>query len=151
VTVCAQCHSQRAQIAEGYVAGAPFEDYYLPALLAPGVYHPDGQQLDEVYTHGSFLQSRMSAAGVTCSDCHDPHTQTLRAPGNQLCAQCHSTAQYDTTAHHFHSDGGEGAQCVSCHMPTTTYMQVDPRRDHSIRVPRPDLSVDPVKHKEKKE
>jgi tetratricopeptide (TPR) repeat protein len=26
-------------------------------------------------------------------------------------------------------------------MPQTTYMEVDPRRDHSLRVPRPDLSV----------
>jgi len=26
-------------------------------------------------------------------------------------------------------------------MPTTTYMVVDPRHDHSLRVPRPDLSV----------
>jgi tetratricopeptide (TPR) repeat protein len=26
-------------------------------------------------------------------------------------------------------------------MPATTYMEVDPRRDHSLRVPRPDLSV----------
>jgi Tfp pilus assembly protein PilF len=27
-------------------------------------------------------------------------------------------------------------------MPATTYMQVDPRRDHGFRVPRPDLTVD---------
>jgi tetratricopeptide (TPR) repeat protein len=29
---------------------------------------------------------------------------------------------------------------VECHMPQTSYMVVDPRRDHSIRIPRPDLS-----------
>jgi tetratricopeptide (TPR) repeat protein len=29
---------------------------------------------------------------------------------------------------------------MDCHMPETTYMVVDPRRDHSIRIPRPDLS-----------
>ena len=33
-----------------------------------------------------------------------------------------------------------GSQCVECHMPSRTYMVVDPRRDHSFRVPRPDLS-----------
>ncbi|MBW3628381.1 MAG: tetratricopeptide repeat protein [Gemmatimonadetes bacterium] len=141
VAVCAQCHSRRAQIAEGYTAGSPLEDFYVPALLAPGLYHPDGQQLDEVYTHASFLQSRMFHAGVTCSDCHEPHSQRLRAPGNQLCGQCHTPARYDNPAHHRHRAATEGAQCVSCHMPEETYMAIDPRRDHSIRIPRPDRSV----------
>ncbi|HET8656428.1 MAG TPA: tetratricopeptide repeat protein [Longimicrobiaceae bacterium] len=141
VQVCAQCHSRRAQVAEGYVAGAPLLDYYLPSVLLPGLYYADGQQKDEVYTYGSFLQSRMFHAGVTCSDCHDPHTQKLRATGNPLCTRCHSAARYDRPAHHHHPLGSVGAQCVSCHMPATTYMQIDARRDHSIRVPRPDQSV----------
>src|SRR5262249_39192321 len=34
-----------------------------------------------------------------------------------------------------------GATCVNCHMPTRTYMVTDVRRDHSFRVPRPDLSI----------
>jgi predicted CXXCH cytochrome family protein len=142
IGVCAQCHSRRAQVSEGYVAGDPLLDHYLPSLLMPGLYHPDGQQLDEVYTHGSFLQSRMFAAGVTCSDCHDPHTQQLRAPGNGVCGQCHTPARYDTPAHHFHEVGGESAECAACHMPATTYMRIDPRRDHSLRIPRPDRSVE---------
>ena len=37
--------------------------------------------------------------------------------------------------------GTPGAACAACHMPTTTYMVVDPRHDHSLRIPRPDLSV----------
>jgi tetratricopeptide (TPR) repeat protein len=142
VQLCAQCHARRAQIAEGFVAaGARFDDHYVPDLITPGLYHADGQQRDEVYTYGSFLQSRMYHAGVTCSDCHDPHTQAPRAPGNQLCAGCHAAERYDTPAHHFHPAAGEGARCVSCHMPATTYMGVDPRRDHSIRLPRPDQTV----------
>jgi Flp pilus assembly protein TadD len=141
IGVCAQCHARRAQIAEGYRAGQPFLDHYLPALLEPGLYHADGQQRDEVYVWGSWLQSRMHAAGVTCSDCHDPHTQKLRAPGNGVCAQCHQPAQYDTNAHHRHPAGSTGAECANCHMPRETYMVVDPRRDHSMRVPRPDQSV----------
>ena len=44
-------------------------------------------------------------------------------------------------AHHHHLPGSAGAQCVNCHMPMKNYMVVDARRDHSIRVPRPDLSV----------
>jgi tetratricopeptide (TPR) repeat protein len=141
IEVCAQCHSRRAQIAEGYVPGRPFMDYYLPSLLSPSLYHVDGQQQDEVFIWGSWLQSRMHAAGVTCADCHDPHTQKLRAPGNAVCAQCHEPARYDGATHHRHEQASAGALCANCHMPQNTYMVVDPRRDHSLRVPRPDESV----------
>jgi len=141
IETCAQCHASRAHIADGYTAGAPLLDYYIPSLILPDLYFPDGQQRDEVYDYGSFLQSRMYRAGVTCADCHDPHTQKLRAPANQVCVQCHRAATYDAPAHHFHTAGGAGARCVSCHMPDTAYMEIDPRHDHSIRVPRPDLSA----------
>lgn len=141
IDTCAQCHASRAHIADGYTAGAPLLDYYIPSMLFSGDYFPDGQQREEVYDYGSFLQSRMYHAGVTCADCHEPHSQQLRAPGNQVCAQCHRPAVFDTSAHHFHTAGGTGAQCVSCHMPDTTYMEIDPRHDHSIRIPQPDLSV----------
>ncbi len=141
IETCAQCHSRRNHIADGYTAGKPLLDFYAPLTIAPGLYHADGQQRDEVYTYASFLQSKMYSKGVTCSDCHDPHTQKLRAPGNGVCAQCHRPATYDTSAHHFHRAGSPGAQCAACHMPDTAYMQIDARRDHSIRVPRPDLSV----------
>jgi predicted CXXCH cytochrome family protein len=142
IEVCAPCHARRAQIAEDYRAGAPLLDHYLPALLAPGLYHADGQQRDEVFVWGSWLQSRMHRQGVTCSDCHDPHTQKLRSEGNAVCAPCHAAGKYDAPSHHRHVAGTPGAQCANCHMPQATYMVVDPRRDHSLRVPRPDLSVE---------
>jgi tetratricopeptide (TPR) repeat protein len=135
---CAQCHARRSQIAEGFHGGKRFLDHYRPALLEPGLYHPDGQQRDEVYIWGSYLQSRMHRMGVTCNQCHEPHSAKPRLEGNALCAQCHVPAKYDAPAHHFHK---AGARCADCHMPTETYMGVDPRRDHSFRVPRPDLSV----------
>jgi predicted CXXCH cytochrome family protein len=141
IETCAQCHARRLHVADGYTAGAPWMDFYDPELIVAGLYYPDGQQMAEVFTYGSFLQSRMYAAGVTCADCHDPHTQRLRQQGNAVCTQCHRAAKYDTVAHHFHATSTVGSQCVSCHMPATTYMQIDPRHDHSMRVPRPDLSV----------
>lgn len=139
--VCAQCHSRRGQFSDGYRPGEPFTDHYLPSLLGPGLYHPDGQQLDEVFNWGSFLSSRMHERGVTCGDCHDPHGGKLYAPGNAVCAQCHSAAKYDAPAHHFHAPGTPGAACAACHMKTETYMVVDPRHDHSFRIPRPDRTV----------
>ena len=141
IDVCAQCHARRSQIAGGYEAGKPFLDYYRPVFLTAPNYYPDGQQRGEVYKWDSFLQSKMYASGVTCSDCHDPHSGKVRAPGNALCDGCHLPAKYDTAQHHHHKPGSAGAACTACHMPTTKYMVVDPRHDHSLRVPRPDLSV----------
>lgn len=141
MNVCAACHARRSTIAEEGQAGAPLEETHRPALLTQPNYHADGQQREEVYTWGSFLQSKMHQRGVTCMDCHEPHALTLRAEGNALCVRCHSASAFDTEKHHFHKAGTKGAQCVECHMPAQQYMVVDPRRDHSIRVPRPDLSV----------
>ena len=141
IDTCARCHARRGQFADAIHAGDNWLDAFRPALLEPGLYYPDGQQRDEVYTWGSFVQSRMHAAGVTCSDCHDPHTEKLRSPGNGVCAQCHLPAVFDTTAHHHHEPGSKGAECAACHMPTTTYMGIDARHDHSLRIPRPDRSV----------
>lgn len=152
IQICATCHSRRQAVSPNSPPiGAPFDDHYRLALLRPGLYHADGQILDEVYVHGSFLQSKMYAKGVRCTNCHEPHSGTLRAEGNGVCTQCHSPAgnadfaslkprDYDSSSHHFHEPGTEGAQCVSCHMPARNYMVVDPRRDHSFRVPRPDLT-----------
>lgn len=141
IDVCAQCHARRAQVAENYRPGKPFGDHYLPALLSSPLYHVDGQQQDEVYIWGSWLQSKMHSAGVTCSDCHDPHSQKLRVPANGVCAQCHEPAKYEAQSHHGHVPGTAGTSCADCHMPQNTYMVIDPRRDHGMRVPRPDLSV----------
>lgn len=140
---CAPCHSRRNVIASGFHGGDNYYDHYTNQLLTAGVYYPDGQILDEDYVHGSFIQSKMYHKGIKCSDCHDPHTARLKYDGNQVCTSCHQhpTAKYDSVNHHFHKPDGEGAKCVNCHMPATTYMAVDPRRDHSLRVPRPDISL----------
>ncbi len=138
---CAPCHARRKPLVDTPAAGAPFLDAYLPALLDPGRYFPDGQIDGEVFEYGSFVQSRMHLAGVTCSDCHAPHSLKLRAEGNAVCLQCHLPARFDTGGHHHHEAGSAGAQCIACHMPTRTYMIVHQRHDHSIRVPRPDLSA----------
>jgi tetratricopeptide (TPR) repeat protein len=141
VQVCARCHSRRSQMTDEVIAGQPYLDGFRPALLTTGLYYPDGQIQDEVYVWGSLLQSKMYQAGITCSDCHDPHAATIRLPGDVVCYQCHSPDRYATKEHHFHPEGSTGASCVECHMPPTNYMVVDARHDHSFRVPRPDQSV----------
>ncbi|PIE24424.1 MAG: hypothetical protein CSA62_03880 [Planctomycetota bacterium] len=109
--------------------------------MEEGLYFADGQIRDEVYVWGSFLQSKMHSKGVTCSDCHDPHSMKLLVPGDGLCVRCHDPEHFASRAHHLHEPGAEGSACVDCHMPERSYMVVDPRRDHSMRVPRPDLTM----------
>ncbi|TXL70581.1 tetratricopeptide repeat protein [Vineibacter terrae] len=140
MNVCAACHARRSTLADGVPAGAPLEETHRLAMLVPPGYHADGQQRDEVYTWGSFLQSRMFRQGVTCMDCHEPHALKLRAEGNAVCGRCHDPAAFDTPRHHFHSASGKGTACVDCHMPAQTYMIIDARRDHGFRIPRPDVS-----------
>ncbi|MCK5478369.1 MAG: hypothetical protein KAI44_05590, partial [Methylococcales bacterium] len=142
IEMCARCHSRRSPITNNYVHGEPLLDHYLPRLLDQGMYYADGQINDEVYVYGSFVQSKMYHAGITCSDCHQPHSLKLKMPGNGVCLQCHQTSKYEQDKHHFHKMGTQGASCAKCHMSPKTYMEVDPRHDHSMRIPRPDLSVE---------
>ncbi|HXV62596.1 MAG TPA: tetratricopeptide repeat protein [Vicinamibacteria bacterium] len=142
IETCARCHARRSPQRAGYQHGQPLMASHRPALLTEPLYFPDGQILEEVYVYGSFLQSKMYQRGVTCKDCHDPHALTVRGEGNSVCAGCHLPEKFDSTSHHHHSPGSAGASCVECHMPARTYMVVDPRHDHSFRIPRPDLSLD---------
>ena len=149
--LCAPCHSRRSELMASPLPGEPMLDAFLPSPLAQGLYHADGQQLEEVYVDASFRQSRMFQKGVTCTNCHNPHTGKLRFEGNAVCLQCHrpdpnprfpsASGNFDSPAHHFHKAGSKGALCVSCHMASTTYMRIQARPDHSIRVPRPDVSA----------
>ncbi len=137
---CGRCHARRSTLGD-YHYGANLLDTHRLATIESPLYWPDGQIRDEVYVYGSFIQSKMHQAGVVCSNCHNPHSNKLYVEGNGLCAQCHQPATYDTPEHHFHPAESTGAQCVECHMPETVYMGVDWRRDHSMRIPRPDLSL----------
>jgi tetratricopeptide (TPR) repeat protein len=140
VNACARCHSHRRLIQGIFSHGQDFLDTHKPAVLEDRLYHHDGQIDEEVYVYGSFVQSKMYNHGVRCSDCHNPHSLKLHAPGNALCVRCHDGSKYMSPDHHHHKMGTTGAACVECHMPHKNFMVVDARRDHSIRIPRPDLS-----------
>ena len=159
VELCAPCHSRRTSLGDYTHIEADLLDTMLPTLLLRDLYFPDGQILEEVYAYASFVQSKMYARDVRCSDCHNVHSIKRVKEGNSLCLQCHRASDYDTRQHHFHKKTGEkgdpiksvdgrvlfevgtGAECVQCHMPGRYYMGVHYRLDHSIRIPRPDLSI----------
>ncbi|MBD3857769.1 MAG: tetratricopeptide repeat protein [Acidobacteria bacterium] len=145
VDLCAPCHSRRSELGDWDHSTTALLDSHLPSVLDEGLYHADGQILDEVYVWGSFTQSKMYANDVRCTDCHDAHSMKLLFEGNDLCLQCHRADAYDTSEHHFHKkihegEPSDGALCIKCHMPEQPYMVIDERADHSLRVPRPDLS-----------
>jgi len=142
INVCAKCHSRRTQLDDNFTPGDAFHEHYLPVNLDENLYFPDGKIQDEVYEYDSFLQSKMYAKGVTCTDCHNPHTLNRRGEGDKVCSQCHKEEKYTAASHHKHKEGSTGSSCIACHMPARTYMGVDSRYDHSFRVPRPDLSVE---------
>jgi len=141
VDQCARCHMRREQFSASFNFEGTMLDHYSPQLIETPIYYPDGQILDEDYVYGSFVQSKMYRNNITCNNCHNSHTLKLKFDGNALCAQCHLPEKYNTPKHHFHKEDKEGALCINCHMPGKYYMGNDFRRDHSFRVPRPDLTL----------
>ncbi|CAI8805951.1 Thioredoxin domain-containing protein [Pseudomonas sp. IT-P44] len=154
IETCARCHSRRAPLGDGFTVGKRLMDDYLPSPLTRELYALDGKIKDEVFEHGSFAQSKMFDKGVRCSNCHNPHSNELKAPGNGVCLQCHNSAgktsvagvegkglqakNYDSVEHTRHALGQPGSQCVDCHMPGKFYMGNDFRHDHSFSIPNPE-------------
>lgn len=158
VDLCARCHARRSTLEDYDFAWHDLYEHMIVELPRTPNYYKDGQILNEDYVFGSFVQSKMFMNDVQCNDCHNVHSGKLVLNGNDLCLQCHRADEYNTYNHHFHKqkgeDGkavvsrfgdvyevGEGALCINCHMTGQYYMGVDYRRDHSFRIPRPDLSM----------
>ena len=158
VEACAYCHARRSSIGPYDYGHTDFLSNAIPQLPVAPFYFVDGQFLDEDYEYGSFTQSKMYMKDVRCGDCHDPHSLKRKFEGNALCTQCHRADEYDTYDHHMHKGRGEqgtwftdksgrrlgpgdGNLCRDCHMPGRFYMGIDKRFDHSMRIPRPDLSL----------
>jgi len=158
INQCAYCHSRRSSFGDFVHPRKDLFNIISPQLPVEPFYYPDGQILEEDYVYSSFSQSKMHQNNVRCTNCHNPHSLKLRYEGNDLCYQCHKQEKYGNHEHHFHKSfneagedlvfdngkktikAGEGSLCVNCHMPGRFFMGVDFRRDHSMRIPRPDLS-----------
>lgn len=159
---CARCHSRRSSLGDFDYTTQNIHNHIIPNLPDVPTWHLDGQILEEDYVYASFTQSKMytKEREVQCNDCHNVHSGKLLFGDdyNALCLQCHTADVYDTPDHHFHKeagmpgqavtsydgityDVGSGTLCINCHMHGGYYMGVDYRRDHSFRVPRPDLSI----------
>jgi hypothetical protein len=73
-----------------------------------------------------------------CSSCHQLHggsrDDQLSAVGggNAVCQSCHAS---HGAAHTQHREGSSGSECMSCHMPRTTYALFKSIRSHRITIP----------------
>lgn len=145
---CAPCHARRGEATGEFRPGEELLDHYI--LTIPDdtdVYYADGQVREENYEYVSFLSSKMHGAGVSCMDCHNPHSAKVLDSGNSLCMRCHGPPQppaprIDPSVHMFHTPETAGGRCVDCHMPETVYMQRDPRRDHGFPIPDPLMTIE---------
>ncbi|HWE53574.1 MAG TPA: ammonia-forming cytochrome c nitrite reductase subunit c552, partial [Bryobacteraceae bacterium] len=151
--ICAQCHSLRDIVSEGYTAGSSYYDYYLPileygekVLNNDPSYWADGRTRRFSDDAVGFWQSEcFLKGGATCTACHsnvhDPavdRNAALRSGSNGICTQCHKEIGRNVTAHTRHASGSAGSSCVECHMPRTVYSVKAGIRDHSISVPAPE-------------
>ena len=151
---CATCHARREELDDTFRAGDSFDEHFrLELPLVEGIFYPNGMQQDEDYCETGLRLSKMGQAGVSCIDCHDPHSAELKLPqeDNSLCLRCHASGTMvngtpapiiDLKTHTPCPPESEGGRCVECHMPESPYMARDPRRDHSFQAPDPQLSTE---------
>ena len=165
---CGTCHSRRGDLTGDFVPGQNFGDHYnLEMAGTEDYYYSDGQIREEDYEFASFQGSKMAHAGITCLDCHNPHSMKNLVTGNQLCLRCHGggradAPKIDPVAHSHHQVHGyatngvpledfigsydskqvteTGGECINCHMPQTPYMQRHWRHDHGFTSPDPLLT-----------
>jgi uncharacterized lipoprotein YmbA len=142
MNTCAACHARRSTLSEGGKAGAPLED-----TPSPGDAHrPELSCRRSAARRGLCLG--IVPAEQDVSERRDLHglpraafAEAARRGQRAVHALSQRRRVRQPEAHHQHQAGGKGAQCVTCHMPTQNYMVIHARQDHSMRVPRPDLSL----------
>lgn len=147
---CASCHARREELTDQFTIGDRFDDHYrLELPRVPGIFYPNGLQREEDYCETSFRLSRMGNTGVTCYDCHNPHTGGLTESmdNDRLCLQCHAENKVvnGVLAPQVKRNplcGGHENRCVDCHMPEMSYMGRDRRRDHALHWPDPRMSME---------
>ena len=162
--MCYQCHAIKDQLRDGFLSGDSLEVYYslkFP-LLGDRPLFADGRVRTFAYQEGQQYSDCYRNGGMTCTSCHDPHSQTYRdalgtpLPGrfdDRQCTSCHASKAERPTNHTRHRAGS--TRCTSCHMPlrqepetraaaarfTSTAVVPYTRSDHTISIPRPTLDA----------
>ena len=151
--VCFQCHALKSQLVKHYEPGAPLTTYYALRLaqLGDAALLPDGRTRTFAYQEGHLSSACYVKGGMTCTSCHDPHSQGYRdvfgTPlasrfDDRQCTSCHASKATNPSLHTKHAAASEGSRCTSCHMPYLQEQEIGhairyARSDHTISIPRP--------------
>lgn len=153
--LCFQCHAFKDALEPGYLPGRRLAEHF--SLLSPQLgeapHHADGRVRTFAYQLGQIASACYLDGGMTCVDCHDPHTQRYRdvwdgpLPGrldDGQCLDCHAAKAGRPERHTHHPAGSPGSRCVACHMPYLQETEIGnaipyARSDHTVPIPRPEV------------
>jgi tetratricopeptide (TPR) repeat protein len=140
---CATCHAKMRPITTTFMPGNRFFDHFDLVTLENQDFYPDGRDLGENYTYTLWLTNPCVQAGkLDCTHCHTSSGRYKFAgeKTNESCLPCHQARVEKATEHTHHKAGSKGNQCISCHMPMTTFARMQ-RSDHSLRPPTPAVTL----------
>ena len=141
---CSTCHAKMSPVTTTFTPGDRFFDHFDLVTLEDPDFYPDGRDLGENYTYTSWMMSPCAKSGkLHCVSCHTSSGRyRFRAEekANDSCMPCHKERVENAAAHTRHKEGGPGNKCVSCHMPMTSFAQMN-RSDHSMLPPAPAATI----------
>ena len=141
---CSGCHAKMIPLTATFTPGEKFFDHYDLITLENPDFYPDGRDLGENYTYTSWLMSPCLQSGklhcVTCHTSSGRYRFKAEEKANDACMPCHAEKVQNAPTHTHHKLGSKGNQCVSCHMPMTSFARMN-RTDHSMLPPAPSATL----------
>ena len=141
---CSTCHAKMIPLTTSFTPGEKFFDHYDLITLENHDFYPDGRDLGENYTTTLWLMSPCLQSGkLHCVFCHTSSGRyRFKAveKANNACMPCHAGKVQNAPAHTHHRAESKGNQCVSCHMPMTSFARMN-RTDHSMLPPSPSATI----------
>jgi hypothetical protein len=106
------------------------------AFWTSGAVRVVGREYDGMVRSDCYLQAEMSC--ITCHSVHGgtPEGQMPHGTSDaQMCGSCHEEELNNISAHTHHAPPSAGSECVSCHMPYTSYGLLMATRSHRLDSP----------------
>lgn len=116
-----------------------YPDALRSRFWSDGMVRVSGREMSGMIESPCFAPGEMSC--LSCHSMHESDPDDQLAAGmrtNQACIQCHEgfSDEAALATHTRHPVESSGSQCMSCHMPHTTYGLLKAIRSHEIDSPR---------------